>query len=152
MPRAARQTKHCEWAIPRFLFMGLMLLLSPIIVHAAFTAPDRLPGITPVDAEQFITLIQQETVVVIDSRLAVDRNQGHIENSVGLLDTATDCDSLATLAPKVVTTLLFYCNGVKCPRSSRAATIAQACGYKRVFWLRGGFDEWKQKKYPYLRK
>lgn len=152
MSRAACQAGHCKWGIPLVFFMGLMILLSPIIVRAAYTAPERLPGITPINAEQFITLAQQETVVIIDSRLTVDRSQGYIEYSVGLLDTVTDCDSLAILAPKVATPLLFYCNGVKCPRSSRAATIAQACGYKRVFWLRGGFDEWKQKKYPYLKK
>lgn len=152
MSHAVCQAGHCRMAIPLIFFMGLMLLFFPIIARAAYIAPERLPGITPINAEQFIALAQQEAVVIVDSRLTVDRSQGFIEYSVGLLDTATNCDSLATLAPKVTTHLLFYCNGVKCPRSSRAATIAQACGYKRVFWLRGGFDEWKQKKYPYLKQ
>lgn len=151
MPRAAHPTGHCRWDIP-LVFMGLVFLFFPIITRAAYAAPERLPGITPINAEQFIALAQQEKVVIIDSRLAVDRNQGRIEYSVSLLDTATDCNSLVKIAPKVVTPLLFYCNGVKCPRSSRAAAVAQACGYTRVFWLRGGFDEWKKKKYPYLKK
>ena len=152
MQRAACQAGHCRGTIPLVFFMGLTLLLFPIIARADYIAPERLPGITSINAEQFIALAQQETVVIIDSRLAVDRSQGYIEYSVGLFDTATDCNSLTTLAPKATTPLLFYCNGVKCPRSGRAATIAQACGYTRVFWLRGGLDEWKKKKYPYLKK
>ena len=48
--------------------------------------------------------------------------------------------------------VLFYCNGVKCGRSAVAVTIARQCGYTRLYWYRGGFEDWKRKNYPYLKK
>jgi len=84
--------------------------------------------------------------------MAVDRRQGYIQGSISLPDTQTACatlgDFIATLDPPT----LFYCNGVKCGRSVIAIRIAQGCGYRRLYWFRGGFEEWKQEDYPFLRQ
>ena len=47
---------------------------------------------------------------------------------------------------------LFYCNGVKCDRSVKSVNIALGCGYVRLYWFRGGFEEWRRKDYHYLKK
>lgn len=152
MSLAIHRIGCCGMKPPGFLLVAVLPLIFSHALLADYIAPEKLPGIIPISSEQLINLSQRTKVVIVDSRLAVDRKQGHIETSVGLPDTATDCDSLAALAPRTATPLLFYCNGPKCPRSSRAATIAHTCGYAKVFWLRGGFEEWKQKKYPYLKQ
>lgn len=130
----------------------LLVLLPSSMPHADETAHDIIPGIARVDAEKLIELAGSNDLVIVDSRLPVDRRQGYIEGSISLPDTATDCDSLAAAAPRSTSSILFYCNGPKCPRSGRAASIAQACGYRKVFWFRGGLEEWKKKKYPYIKK
>ena len=46
--------------------------------------------------------------------------------------------------------MVFYSNGIDGDASIQALDIASACGYKRLFWLRGGFIEWQDKDYPYV--
>ena len=67
-----------------------------------------------------------------------------------LVDTKTDCDSLARLIGTRTTPVIFYCNGVRCDRSGRAVGIAVACGYRDVYWFRGGIEEWRAKEFPLI--
>lgn len=116
-------------------------------------APDNIPGTIKVDAEGLIdTLARVPELVLIDSRIAMDRKQGYIEGSISLPDTDTDCDSLSLLIPSLDRPALFYCNGPKCGRSVKAIHKAQACGYSKLYWFRGGFEEWTEKGYPFLKE
>lgn len=120
------------------------------LVHAA--TPEQIEGATRVSAEEFIELYSTyPDLVVIDSRIRANRKHGYIEGSLSLPDTKTNCTSLAELIRQHDTPVAFYCNGVKCGRSATAVRLALECGYQRVFWFRGGFEEWKEKNFPYLR-
>ena len=44
--------------------------------------------------------------------------------------------------------VVFYCSGVRCPRSSAGATRAVAWGYKKIYYFREGFPAWKNAGYP----
>lgn len=116
-------------------------------------APDVLPGTTKVDAEGLIeTLARVPSLTLIDSRIAMDRKQGYIEGSISLPDAETDCDSLGVILNVPSAPVLFYCNGPKCGRSIKAIHKAQQCGYSRIYWFRGGFEEWTAKGYPFLKE
>ncbi len=129
----------------------LLLLADACPAASAPVSPDEIPGAVIVDAEQLIELVvKHPDAVVIDSRVAVDRTDGYIEGSVHLVDTRTDCASLAGLIPAAGTPVIFYCNGVRCDRSGRAVAIAVACGYRQVHWFRGGVEEWRSKDYPLI--
>jgi rhodanese-related sulfurtransferase len=132
--------------------IALTLLLADACPAASGPAgPDEIPGAMIVDAEQVIELVvKHPDAVVIDSRVAVDRADGYIEGSVHLVDTHTDCDSLARLIPAAGTPVIFYCNGARCDRSGRAVGIAVACGFRQVYWFRGGIEEWRSKEYPLI--
>lgn len=132
---------------------GLLLaLLAGPSAAGERTAPEFIDGSTNVDAEGLIELVDQfPELRIIDSRITSDRIQGHIEGSVSLPDERTTCDTLAETAPEKSEPLLFYCNGPKCGRSAVAVQVALGCGYQNVFWFRGGFEEWKKKKYPYIK-
>jgi len=39
--------------------------------------------------------------------------------------------------------LVFGCNGPECWKSFKAGTAAMKAGYKKVYWFRGGFPEWR---------
>ncbi len=112
-------------------------------------APDHIAGVITVDAEALISLADEfENLVIIDSRISDDRKNGYIEGSISLLGSETRCQTLAQIVPSRMTPTVFYCNGINCGRSVRGAKAALSCGYKRLWWFRGGIEEWKLKGYP----
>lgn len=112
-------------------------------------SPEHIEGVQKVDAETLIEMYgSTPDLVLVDSRISADRKQGYIEGSISLPDTETDCATLARVAPATNSPLLFYCNGIRCGRSARAARIAIDCGYSDVYWYRNGIEAWRQKEYP----
>lgn len=104
-----------------------------------------------IDAENLIELYQAVAgVKIIDSRLYEDHIQGYIETSLNLPLPETDCAALSKLAKSTEQAMVFYGNNKSGDASIEAIQIASGCGYKRLFWFRGGFVEWKDKDYPYL--
>lgn len=135
------------------------IVLWSILTAAAYAdgsapkSPEFIDGTTKVTAEGFIELVESEpSLVVIDSRIPGDRKQGYVEGSISLPDIDTTCDSLAKNIPEKSSAALFYCNGVKCGRSAKAVQVALKCGYNKIYWFRGGFEEWLAKGYPYLQE
>lgn len=116
-------------------------------------APENIAGTTKVDAEGLLNLAERiPDIIIIDARIRMDRRQGYIEDSLSLPDINTDCSSLKKIIPDKQQAALFYCNGVKCGRSVKSIKIAQQCGYKTLYWFRGGFEEWKNKGFPYIKE
>lgn len=135
--------------------VGLLLWAVAAVAWAGngVRAPEEIPGVVRLDAEGLIETVRTvEGLVLIDSRIAMDRKQGYIEGSVSLPDVETDCESLAVVIPARTHPVLFYCNGPKCGRSVAAIRIAQACGYSNLYWFRGGFKEWSENGYPFLKE
>jgi rhodanese-related sulfurtransferase len=115
-------------------------------------SPEQIGGARIVNSEQLIEAVTDiPGLVLIDSRVPADRTDGFIEGSINLTDTDTSCTSLAGIAPGRATPVLFYCNGIRCGRSARAARVAVACGYSNVLWFRNGMEEWLEKEYPLVR-
>jgi len=113
-----------------------------------YISPESIDGSTRINAEALIELAREhEDLVIVDSRIQSDRHQGYISGSVSLPDTETNCSSLFMLAHNKQNEVVFYCNGPKCRRSDRAVVIARECGYKKIYWFRGGFEEWMNKQY-----
>lgn len=112
-------------------------------------APEKLQGTIRVDAEKTVELaINTPNLLIIDSRKEIEYSKGHIQGSVNLLNTEMTLEKLSKHAPDKSTPLLFYCNGARCLRSSRAAIQAQDWGYKMIYWFRGGWNEWIEKGMP----
>ncbi len=115
-------------------------------------SPENIPGTTKINAEELIELMwTAPQLTLIDSRITSDRNEGFIEGSISLPNTETSCGALEVVLSDKSTPALFYCNGVKCGRSAKAAQIAIDCGYNQIYWFRGGIEEWKQKQLPLLK-
>ncbi len=131
-----------------------LLTLPGAHLHAAdIKSPTDILGATKVDAEGLLHLVETiPELIIIDSRIALDRKQGYIQGSQSLPDVETNCASLAKHIPAKTAPAIFYCNGIKCGRSVKAIHIALQCGYNKIYWFRGGFEEWKQKNYPFLKE
>jgi len=118
-------------------------------IKGKIASPETIDGVVNVDADGLIEkLMEIEALVLIDSRIRADRKEGYIEGSVSLPDIETTCETLETIIKDGSTAALFYCNGVKCGRSARAAQIALDCGYTEIYWYRNGMEEWQEKHYP----
>jgi rhodanese-related sulfurtransferase len=136
--------------MPIRLFYFLFALL-PVTVWADGKpyAPDSIDGVRIVTAEEAIELILDNPAMpIIDSRKKTEYLKGHIEGAVSLLDTEMTEQSLQALAPDKAATILFYCNGVRCLRSSNAIRKAQGWDYTSLVWFRGGWKEWTDKRLP----
>lgn len=134
---------------------GCIFLTNSLLFTGAWAdkPPESIDGATKVNAEEFIDLVEKiPELVIIDSRIPGDRNQGYIEGSFSLPDVETTCKSLSNIIRKKEIASLFYCNGIKCERSAKAINIALDCGYSNIYWFRSGFEEWLEKDYPYLQE
>jgi len=138
---------------PTQLLTCMILCLASSTLFAKIISPDVIKGTTRVSAEEFIELISKlPQLTIIDSRIKADRKQGYVEGSVSLPDVDTNCKSLAEKIKDKAAPTLFYCNGVKCGRSAKAIKVAVNCGYTKLYWFRGGFEEWLAKGYPYVQE
>ena len=144
----------------RFARMGLAVFstLAMITTSAAIAAdrslqqaPASLAVAITIDSENLIELYHSvPDLKIIDSRHHEDFRQGYIETSTSLPLRNTNCASLKKLTKSKDQALVFYCNGSLANASIDAIEIASSCGYKRLFWFRGGYVEWTDKDYPYL--
>ncbi|MEA2094129.1 MAG: rhodanese-like domain-containing protein, partial [Pseudomonadota bacterium] len=114
-------------------------------------APENIPGATSVSAEDVVDLIlSNPDMIIIDSRKKTEYLKGHIEGAVNILNTELALEDLETLAPDRTQVLLFYCNGTRCLRSSDSINKAIDWGYTTIFWFRGGWKEWTEKRLPVI--
>jgi len=135
------------------VFKVILLCLVSVGVEASeIISPEHIDGVTKVGAEGVIELIDRiENIIIVDSRIPGDRHKGYIESSVSLPDTKTSCKTLSKVIPEKSRAALFYCNGIKCGRSAVAIKIAKECGYKELYWFRGGFEDWLKNGFPYIK-
>ena len=143
--------KWVKWGF--LLFWITLNFISPVAAGDKIVSPETIPGATKVDAEGVIGLVEKiPDLIIIDARIRQDRVQGYIEGSISLPDVETTCEKLIKVIPQKSSSVLFYCNGPKCGRSVHSLLKALSCGYHTVYWFRGGFEEWKNKNYPFLKE
>lgn len=138
--------------LPYAFFLTTFCAFSGTAV-AETKAPDAIDGTTRVSAEQVVELVtNMPELVVIDARKTSDRDEaGWIEGSIGLPNYDTNKESLEKHIASKSTPVLFYCNGVKCGRSVESSKIAVGLGYEKIYWFRGGWEEWTEKGMPVSR-
>ena len=140
---------------PKFkslVFSCIFCAIVPMVSMAnEVETPEYIDGVTLIGAEGLIELVERiNNIVIVDSRIPGDRQKGYIESSISLPDIETNCKTLSAILPKKTTPALFYCNGVKCGSSAVAINIAKTCGYKELYWFRGGYEVWLEKGFPYV--
>ena len=137
----------------RFL---ITLSVSALLAFASITfsaselidaTPETVAGSTTVDAAQAKILFDDEAAFV-DLRKENMWNSGRIPGAIWLdFKTAFSAEALAAEVGKEEK-VVFYCSGIRCPRSSKAAAKAVNWGYSQVYYFRDGFPAWKNANYP----
>ena len=138
-------------------FLALIMLFCNLYppVHGTAVAdskpyaPESIDGAVIVTAEEAVELILDTPgMLVIDSRKKAEYLKGHIEGAVSLLNTEMTEQDFLAIAPDKDAAILFYCNGVRCLRSTDAIGKARNWGYRNLIWFRGGWKEWTEKRLP----
>ena len=132
------------------IFASISILFSSaLFAEQKPYAPENIEDVTVVSAEEVIELIlANPDLIVIDSRKKTEYQKGHIEGAINILNTQLKPEDLERVAPGKFTEILFYCNGTRCLRSADSIKKAKTWGYNKLFWFRGGWKEWTEKRLP----
>ena len=85
--------------------------------------------------------------VVIDARNPEEYQEVHIKGAINL--PQKKFSKYAHLLPKDKSTrIIFYCNGIKCGKSKKAAKMALEMGYSNVLVYAEGMPVWEEKGMP----
>lgn len=131
--------------------------VSSGIAMAAET-PASLNGAEVIDAAKAKSLMDGGAKM-IDTRVANEFAEAHIKGAINVpykeksakaadFDAALDSFDLAKLPADKNAAIITQCNGAECWKSYKGAAAAVKAGYKKVYWFRGGFPEWKAKGLP----
>ena len=135
--------------VARVIFILVAFYSSALLADKKPVAPEMIDGAKNLSAEAVIELIlSRPDMVIIDSRKKVEYLKGHIEGAISMLNTEMETEELAKVIPDKKADILFYCNGIRCKRSSDAVSKALSWGYENVYWFRGGWKEWTEKRLP----
>ena len=121
---------------PRAFFFFFFLIVFPNI-HAEQKprAPEFIQGVKIVTADEVVNMIlDQPDLIVIDSRKKAEYQNGHIEGSINLPNTKLNHEDIEKIAPDKSQVILFYCNGIRCLRSSDSIYKVKAWGYSNLVW------------------
>jgi rhodanese-related sulfurtransferase len=110
-------------------------------------SPESVAGAETVDASRAKQLFEQEAAFV-DLRKDSAWNSGRVPGAIHL--DYQEAFNQEALMAEVATdeTVVFYCSGVRCPRSAKASEQALEWGYTQVYYFREGFPAWKKAGYP----
>jgi rhodanese-related sulfurtransferase len=111
------------------------------------SSPESVLGATTVDAQAAKVLFDNEAAF-IDLRKKNVWDAGRIPGAIWLDFKNGYNESALKAEVSEDEELVFYCSGVRCPRSSKAAASALGWGYKKVYYFRGGYPEWKNAGLP----
>ncbi|MBT8118121.1 MAG: rhodanese-like domain-containing protein [Gammaproteobacteria bacterium] len=134
------------------LIAAMLLLFSGTLrAEEKPYAPETIQDVVIVSAEEAIEMIlASPELLVIDSRKKTEYLKGHIEGSINILNTQLEREELERIAPDKTKAILFYCNGVRCLRSTDSINKARSWGYSNLIWFRGGWKEWTEKRLPVI--
>ena len=125
----------------------LLVLLALASGMAWAESPRTVPGAHTIDSEQAKALFEQG-VPFVDVRKDIDWSAGRIPYAVHLELRHHFTPERLRRAAARDESVVFYCNGPECPRSSIAARRAVEWGYRRVYYYRAGFPAWRNAGYP----
>lgn len=120
--------------------------------------PPSLQDVTVVDATKAKALADSGAKL-IDTRVANEYVEAHPKGAINVpykekstksvdFNASQDSFDMSKLPSDKNTAVVFHCNGPECWKSYKASVAALKAGYKKIYWFRSGFPEWKSKGFP----
>ena len=123
------------------------MFISITSAYAAELSPETVPSATTVSAAEAKKLFD-EGVPFVDVRKNSDWEAGRIPEAYHIELKKVFSESELAKVVKNDEPVVFYCNGPKCLRSSKASAMAVKWGFTKVHYFRDGFPSWKSAEYP----
>lgn len=131
-----------------------LLNLQTSVYRTLYTSRNQMPAgglCNIVSAEELRKLLATvlSDYVLIDSRTPEEYDECHIHGATNIPEKVLT-EALSALPADKNTQLIFYCNGLKCGKSSRSARRALALGYRNVTLFPEGMPVWEEKGFPFF--
>lgn len=127
-----------------FITVFCMLFISSAYAKESPTSVDGAKTVTATEAKALF----DKGALFVDVRSNKDWAAGRIPDAVHIeLKKVLSEETLGKEAKKSES-IVIYCNGVSCIRSSKASAKAVAWGYTKVHYYRLGYPDWKSAGYP----
>lgn len=126
----------------------VMMVAAALVAVAslAFAAEKKQEPFRVVTSEEVKAMIERHEpgLVVIDARTPAEYQEVHIKGAVNLPLPELEKKPALLDFPKDGK-LVFYCNGYKCGKSTKAARLAASLGYTDISVLSEGMPVWEEK-------
>ncbi len=100
---------------------------------------------TLITTDQLKGMIEgKKDFLLIDARTKEEYQEAHIAGALNIPEKSFE-ESSSLLPADKTRMIVFYCNGLKCGKSKKAATKAEALGYKNIIIYGDGFPVWEEK-------
>lgn len=129
----------------RLLLAGVLLAFFAGFAGAAEEFPLRVkfPKLTPISTDELVAAFGK--AVIVDSRAEMEYNVVHIKDSKNIPVGKMKEEDLTALRGKTDSQLLvFYCNGITCAKSYKAAEKAEGLGFANVRVYDAGIFTWSE--------
>lgn len=127
--------------------VALLVAFTALPVIASELSPQTVDGATTVDSAQAKELFDSGALFV-DSRKDSDWDAGRIPDAVHLELKSNFTEATLNDEANIGDSVVCYCNGESCKRSSVCSEKAVEWGFSKVYYYRDGFPAWKAAGYP----
>ena len=125
--------------------MAVALICVLGIMIAALQAQSAEAEFPIISTDQLKAMVDaKKDFMLIDARTKDEYQEAHILGAVSIPENRIE-ESLTLLPTDKSHRLVFYCNGVKCGKSKKAARKAAAAGYNNMLIYGEGFPVWEEK-------
>ncbi len=133
---------------PLYWLLGMVLFTLPASASEGFPLRERFSGVPVISLEA----LKQgyDEIVIVDSRTRFEYDTIHINKAIRIpISSKSFMKLLDRQVPDRTTKVAFYCNGVTCSKSYRAAALAARSGYTNAYSFDAGVFAWA-KAHPEL--
>lgn len=133
----------------------LLILLATLIIgfnvnvgKDVAAAAASQPSFGLINTEELKKLLDGGTAItVIDARNPEEYQEVHIKGAISIPEKQF-AEHLNQLPTEKATKTVFYCNGIKCGKSKKAAQKALELGYSNILIYAEGMPVWEEKGMP----
>jgi 3-mercaptopyruvate sulfurtransferase SseA len=127
----------------------LLLAFFEILLVIIFALPASAhhQDTTAISKEELLKMLDSPDLIILDVRLIGDYETSPIQIKGALRTTLPEVESWARMIPNTKT-IVVYGNAENDTNSTAIAFKLQELGFKHVFYLEGGWEDWINASYP----
>lgn len=140
MAQLSRSFQHCYRYVTTFVLTTAALSLSAQSVAEEFPLREKFPEVPAISTERLNSEYDQFTIV--DARSGFEYETIHIAKAINLPVASKSFDKQLSQQVTKDTPVAFYCNGITCAKSYKAARKAIQSGYSKAHVYDAGIFAW----------